>query len=320
MQSNSNKKHRRFVNSRRTRLAPSPTGALHLGNIFSFLITWAIAKQHNWEVLLRIEDIDGPRKKTGAETEMLEIFKWIGLHWDGDAHIQSSGFNSMRCTLDSLIEQNLAYHCTLTRKEIEDSRSAPHELKNQSMPHYRPHHIHKHNAEKNKQPTNWRFTSSLQTEHIKDELLGIKPFEPSDDFVLWTKDDAPSYQLAVVCDDHTQKVTDVIRGNDLLQSASWQEQLYRAMGWEPPNWYHLPLIIGNDGKRLAKRHGDSRISTFRNQNVAPERIIGLMAKWAGNRKPLTSLTSQDFLQDFDLKNIPTENIVYTPEEEQWLYD
>jgi glutamyl-tRNA synthetase len=140
------------------------------------------------------------------------------------------------------------------------------------------------------------------------------------DFVIWTKNNIPSYQLAVVVDDQRQGITDVVRGNDLLESAAWQEQLYCAMNWNKPRWWHLPLIVGNDNKRLAKRHGDTRIVTYKKNGVQPDRIIGLIATWCGIQNYREPMNRDTFLNLFDIYKLPKSNIAYTNEDEKWLLD
>ena len=124
----------------------------------------------------------------------------------------------------------------------------------------------------------------------------------------------------VVADDHRQQITDVVRGNDLMQSASWQQQLYTAMGWAIPSWHHLPLVVGEDGKRLAKRHGDSRISTYRTRNVSPERIIGLIAMWTNTQQTRNPMRIEDFLHSFEVQHIYTDSYTFTLEDDAWLLD
>ena len=127
-------------------------------------------------------------------------------------------------------------------------------------------------------------------------------------------------KLAVVVDDHRQGITDVIRGNDLFHSAALQSQLYEALGWNIPTWWHLPLVLGADKKRLAKRHGDSRLETFRNEGIPPERIIGLIATWCNIQDNLTPMNAITFCKELDVPSIPKKNKIFTQKEKQWLFD
>ena len=303
----------------RTRLAPSPTGALHLGNICSFLINWAIAQQQHWEIVMRVEDLDGPRKKTDSINQMLDDLSWLGIHWDGEALIQSDELEPSHEMLTSLIQRDLAYHCSLSRSQLKHVLSAPHSIAEECVPSYRPTHISQHNTNQSTEATNWRFVTDPSPQTIQDELFGKREFTSQQDFVLWTKGNLPSYQLAVVADDHRQGITHVVRGNDLLQSAAWQEQLYEAMSWPKPTWIHLPMVVGNDGRRLAKRHGDSRISTYRTHDVSQERIIGLIAMWTNTQQERSPMSISEFTRTFELINLGEQPIVFTDEDEAWLF-
>lgn len=320
MQSNINQEHTSNVNRPKTRLAPSPTGALHVGNLYAFLVNWAIARQRNWGITLRIEDLDGPRKKKGATEELIKVLQWAGIDWDGDITFQSNTIPAMHATLEELRRSDSVYHCKLSRTEIEASFSAPHEIESIAQPTYRPKDIREHNSTAPQGQTNWRFVASSQAVTVHDEILSEVECTTANDFVLWSKDNFPSYQLAVVHDDHYQNITEVVRGNDLLQSAAWQKQLYSALGWKEPRWYHIPLILGADGKRLAKRHGDSRIVHYLENKVPIERIIGVIATWTNTRATFSSMTSDEFQKEFDLNTLPTQDILFTQEAQEWLHE
>jgi len=291
-----------------------------MGNVFSFVLNWVIAKQNNWEIVLRIEDIDGPRKKTESIAEMIDTLGWLGIDWTGEPRIQTQHLHSSNALLHSLIDKNLAYHCALTRTELEAASTAPHSSDEPDKQRYRPNDVLTHNQSVPTIDTNWRFVCNESNLSFYDQLVGEKMFANNVDFILWTKATMPSYQLAVVADDHDQAITHVVRGNDLLQSTAWQEQLYKAMGWEIPQWYHHPLIVGTDGKRLAKRHGDSRVSTLRTQGVTSERIIGLIAMWTNTQESLQTMTIEQFANRFDLAELPQTNVTFTKKDEVWLFE
>lgn len=158
-----------------------------------------------------------------------------------------------------------------------------------------------------------------------DEFVGhqsIPVQQQVGDFVIQSKANLPSYQLAVVVDDARQGVTDVVRGDDLIRSAGRQLWLYRFLAevleTGPPRYWHLPLVVGEDGRRLAKRHGDRRISYYREQGVGPERIIGLIARWCGVAGERTAMTAEQFRDGFDLSKLPRETAIFTQEDHAWL--
>jgi glutamyl-tRNA synthetase len=372
-----------------TRLAPSPTGALHLGNARTFLITWAIARQCGWKILLRIEDLDTPRVKADAAASIIDTLQWLGMDWDAwDAPplksnppptpslwegasskrsgaaksdcvvppgvlVQSHDLEPYRAAMRSLCSPERfhaatssarAYACALSRTEIEAAASAPQEGSHETPfpASLRPAGFDQPRAfispTTENEATNWRFVvPDAPGERIvsfRDEIAGEQSHEPArtiGDFVLWTKRDQPSYQLAVVLDDHRQGVTDVIRGDDLLDSAARQLLLYRALGYAPePRYWHLPLVIGTDGRRLAKRHGDTRVETYRARGVPPEAVIGLIARWSGvgssdadDRADHTTqrpepMTAQEFLNAVKVATIPRRPVTFTAEDDRWL--
>lgn len=328
-------------NFRTTRLAPSPTGALHLGNVRTFLVTWAIARLRGWQILMRIEDLDTPRIKPGAAEELLETLEWLGLDWDRwsglwagepDRLIQSEDLTPYRAAMRELARAGMAYPCSLTRGQIDAAASAPQEGSHETPfpPSLRPEGTGApldfdavDSADGDARP-NWRILTTAGVVEFRDEFAGPQRFDVASivgDFVVWTKRGLPSYQLAVVVDDHRQGVTDVIRGDDLLDSAARQLLLYRALGQRPePRYLHLPLVRGEDGRRLAKRHGDTRIGHYRSRGVGREAIIGLMARWCGLTPPddRRRMDVSEFRQRLDVNTIPHHPITFTSEDDAWL--
>lgn len=304
-----------------TRLAPSPTGALHLGNARTFLITWALARQNSWAIILRIEDLDGPRIKPGAIEATIDILHWLGLTWDAGPFIQSHDLDPYRAAMRSLAHNALAYPSDLSRSEIEAAASAPQEGVHETpFPASLRPAIHPRSFAD--ESTNWRFLAPPGPVEFHDQFAGPQRLDPAStigDFIIWTKRAQPSYQLAVVVDDHRQRVTHIVRGNDLLDSAARQLLLYRALRLSPePSYTHLPLIRGHDGKRLAKRHGDTRLEAYRAAGVSPERIIGLLAMWCGVTPNPEPMPAADFAARFRLNTMSPTDITFTSENHAWL--
>lgn len=304
-----------------TRLAPSPTGALHLGNARTFLANWALARRNGWKIVLRIEDLDGPRIKEGAAESVIETLRWLGLDWDAGPLVQSHDLAPYVDAMRVLANSARAFPCALTRAEIEHAASAPHGTTGESRfppelrPPIRP-------REFNDVETNWRFVVDPVGVEFTDAFVGAQRIDPSasvGDFVIWTKRAQPSYQLAVVVDDHRQGVTDVVRGDDLLDSAARQLLLYRALGFAPePAYTHLPLVIGEDGRRLAKRHGDTRLDHYRAQDVPAERVIGLLAFWCGVSTQRRPMSASEFVSAFNIESMTRDAAVFTTEDDRWL--
>ncbi len=311
-----------------TRLAPSPTGALHLGNARTFLINWALARQNGWRIVLRIEDIDTPRTKPGADAEIIAILEWLGLNWDDGPYYQLQNLEPCRNALDTLIGKDLVYPCACTRKDIEQAGSAPHrddhELRYPGTCRDRHIKIDRHSDQKSA----WRLKVPDEDLTFIDEVRGVQTFNVQQqvgDFVVATKAGLPAYQLAVVVDDARQHINHIVRGDDLISSTARQLWLYRMLELEGdpqhhaiPRYWHLPLVCGPDGRRLAKRHGDTRIDQYRRRGVAPERIIGLIAYWSGAVPSRTDMTAKEFVSSFDITKLPMHPITYSATDESRL--
>jgi glutamyl-tRNA synthetase len=221
----------------------------------------------------------------------------------------------------ALSDGGLVFRCDLTRSEIQSAASAPqegsHELR--FPPHLRPADRAQYRFDH--EAGGYRFVVAEETIDVVDQVHGRSrhcPFDEIGDFIIWTKVGLPAYQLAVVVDDHRQGVTDVVRGDDLLPSAARQTLLYRALGHDPPRWWHLPLVLGPDGHRLAKRHGDARLATYRAAGVRPQRVIGLLAWWSGALDQPAEMSIDDFRRRFNLATLPRKPITLTPEDLAWL--
>ena len=314
----------------RTRLAPSPTGALHLGNARTFLINWALARQRGQRILLRIEDLDGPRIKRGSDRLAMDTLAWLGLDWDEGPIYQAADLEPYRHALARLLEGGHVYPCDATRKEIEAAQSAPHrddhELRYPGT--NRPTPATDRDAWPSlldAGPHAWRLIVPDGPIAFDDELHGkvsVDVQQQVGDFVVATKAGLPAYQLAVVVDDARQEVTDVVRGDDLLRSTARQVLLYGLLGLgDPPRYAHVPLVIGEDGRRLAKRHGDTRLARYRELGVDAHRVVALLASWCGatpRGQPVDAMTAAEFADRFELDAIPREPVMFTHEDEAWL--
>jgi glutamyl-tRNA synthetase len=306
-----------------TRLAPSPTGALHLGNGRTFLATWLLARQRGWRVLLRVEDLDGPRIKPGAGAAAVDDLRWLGLDWDEGPVLQSTRAGAHAAAIAQLLADGRAYPCVCTRREVDAAASAPHAEDGATV--YpgtcRGRFATVEDAARFAgRPPAIRFRVDPGPVAWDDEMAGPQRFDDVaarlGDFVIAKADGTPAYQLAVVVDDAAAGVTHVVRGDDLLDSTPRQMLLYRALGLADaiPAYAHLPLVVGPDGRRLAKRHGDSRLRFYRDRGVAPGRVRQLLARWCGvDDGPLAAMARQ-----FDLRRLPREPIVFGPQDEATL--
>jgi glutamyl-tRNA synthetase len=298
------------------RLAPSPTGAQHVGNARTYLIAWLAARSRGGRVVLRIEDIDSPRVKRGAAEQACADLRWLGLDWDGGPVVQTERLALYQAALERLQERELVYPCTCTRADVERAASAPH--LDQEGPVYPGTCAGRRVADAaalGDRPCAWRFRIGAGPITFTDGFRGptaIDLRQAGGDFVVWKSAGTPAYQLAVVVDDAAQLVTEVVRGDDLIPSTPRQLLLYQALGLEPPQFVHVPLVVGPDGRRLAKRHGDTRLASLRAAGVRAEALLGLLAwscGWIGQIEPIGA---RDLLPLFRLETIPPRPFVLEP--------
>lgn len=306
---------------RATRLAPSPTGALHLGNARTFLITWLIARSRGWTIHLRVEDLDGPRIKAGADRAAIEDLEWLGLDWDSGPIYQRDRRERYTGAIAQLLANGRAYPCTCTRAEVEQAASAPHADDGATV--YpgtcrdRYGSVDAARRASGREPAIRFRVDESRNVRWSDGFAGEQSIALASlgDFVIAKADGTAAYQLAVVIDDAAAGVTDVIRGDDLLDSTPRQIVLYEALKLGPPPTYcHLPLVIGTDGRRLAKRHGDTRLSTYRSSDGSPRRVLAYLARCSGMSIPATLSGARDLLSGFDLSQVPHEPVVFHDED------
>lgn len=281
-----------------SRIAPSPTGPLHVGNACTFLINWALARNLGWTLHMRVEDLDVARvSAAGAEAEA--DLRWLGVDCDGGMVRQSQRMDLYERAMRALAAAGVVYQSPHSRSEVREAAealSAPHAAASGAFPaSLRPPPGVAWGFTRN--DVNHRMRVDAETVEVGDELQGTCAFSPSrtdGDFIVWTKSGYPAYQLAVVVDDIAQGVTDVVRGEDLLPSAALQTLVYRALDAQPPRWWHLPLVLDAQGKRMAKRRSSESLATLRTAGVDPARVVGLTAWWCGAQPTLQPLSTQAF--------------------------
>ena len=324
------------------RLAPSPTGALHLGNVRTFMIAWLRARSQGGKVIFRMEDLDHPKDKPGAAAQAAEDLKWLGFDWD-EEYVQSERVDCYRQALDVLRASCLVYPCVCSRRDVEAAQSAPHAGEQLFYPGtcrnrfatWREAYEYKNRL--TSQPLNlstsqlpcWRFRVSENTiVAFDDAFAGHYEQNVSrtlGDFPLARDEFGAGYTLACTVDDLLMGITEVVRGDDLLAATPAQILLARALSKrfkhrdtetqrEDGNalclcdsvlkYCHVPLVVGRDGKRLAKRHGDTRIAIYREAGKSPGEILGFLAASCGWAEKGESVSLCDLLPRFDLGTIP----------------
>lgn len=265
----------------RGRLAPSPTGLLHLGHARTFWIAHRRARSAGGAILLRNDDLDRARCRPEFVTAMQEDLRWLGLDWDGPIHSQSERLPLYRAALQKLHEARLIFPCTRSRRDVLEAAGAPHEGGHDDEPLYPKEFRPPPDA-----PlpplgitisVNWRFrVPDDATLTFTDGACGPQAAvigRDFGDFLVWRKDDTPSYQLATTVDDIDLGITEVVRGADLIKSTFRQLLLFTALGHPAPAFYHAPLMLDTTGQRLAKRHDALALRTLRAQGTTPREIL-----------------------------------------------
>lgn len=218
-------------------------------------------------------------------------------------------------TMQKLIHLERIYPCVCSRSDVQGAASAPHA--GHDGPIYSGRCAHRTACELGdllNRPYAWRFRTSDQIRSFTDRVAGLQQCNVNHalgDFVIGKSGDIPAYQLAVVVDDHEMGVTDVLRGDDLIPSAFRQLEIYDTLNWTPPQFAHAPLVVGPDGRRLAKRHGDTRISLLRDAGMSAQKLVGLLAFSCGLQPTPTPVMPHQLLADFDLNALPKDQFVFT---------
>lgn len=270
--------------SYRGRIAPSPTGYLHLGHARTFLIAAQRAREAGGTLVLRNEDLDPDRCRAEYVAAMFEDLRWLGIQWNegpdcGGPYVpysQSERRGQYLAVWKQLRDGGFIYPCTCTRKDLAIAPTAPNDADDE--PVYPGKCRSRNDGRTFQEPkgVNWRFRApDGEAITFTDWHLGAQRYVAGrdfGDFVIWRRDDVPAYQLAVVADDHTMKISEVVRGADLLKSTARQFLLYRALGLEPPQFYHCDLVRDEAGMRLAKRHDALSIRTLREGGCSAEQV------------------------------------------------
>jgi glutamyl-tRNA synthetase len=270
----------------RGRLAPSPTGYLHLGHARTFWTAFQRAADHRGTLILRIDDLDGARCRQEFRDAIVEDLHWFGLNWQEGPDVggpfgpygQSQCLERYRAAFDRLREAGHLFPCHCSRRDIRSALSAPHPM-DEELPYpgtCRQRSATNHETRGQPARVSWRFrVPDGEVIRFDDGAAGHCEFVAGrdfGDFVVWRSDDLPSYQLACVVDDAHMGITEVVRGADLLLSTARQILLFRALGWSEPAFFHCPLLTDEQGIRLAKRHDALSLRTLRGQGISPEQL------------------------------------------------
>lgn len=297
------------------RFAPSPTGPLHVGNLRTALLAWLFARSAGARFLVRVEDLDRSRVRPGIEEAQLADLRAIGLDWDGPAVRQSERMDLYEEAVRGLEKEELLYPCYCTRKEIRAAASAPHGIRaSDRYPGTCRRLTRSERAEREAagRPPALRVRAEGTEVSFEDRLLG-RQTGVTDDFVVRRNDGTPAYQLAVVVDDAAQGVGEVVRGADLADSTPRQIALSRLLGLPVPRYTHVPLVLGPDGQRLAKRHGAVTLDDHAAVGKEPREVLAWMARSLGMAEPGERPGTDDLLARFDPDRLPRGPTVWSPD-------
>jgi len=299
-----------FTSKIRTRFAPSPTGELHIGAARTALFKYLFAKKNKGQFFVRVEDTDQSRYVKEADKRILEILQWLGLQWEGDVLYQSARLSLYKDYAHQLIQDDKAYFCFCSEQRLEKLRK---EQKEKGIPtHYdrkcRDLSVEEalQNIKENKKHVIRLKVPEKGVIKFKDLVWGELEFDLSlvDDQVLLKSDGFPTYHLASVVDDHEQGITHVLRGEEWLSSTPKHLLLYQFFGWEPPQFGHLPVVVGKDRRKLSKREGAVSIEEFRKQGYLPEALINFMILLGWHPPTDEELFTLEQLEKiFDIKRI-----------------
>lgn len=302
----------------RTRFAPSPTGYLHIGGARTALFSWLHARKHGGRFVLRIEDTDLERSTAESVNAILEGMTWLGLEYDEGPFYQTERFPRYKEVIQQLFEQGHAYHCYCTKEELEAMREA--QMANKQKPRYDGRCRHRTQPREGVEPV-VRFKNPTEGAVVIDDLIKGRVVISNaelDDLVIARPDGSPTYNLTVVVDDADMAIDYVIRGDDHLNNTPRQINILQALAIEPPKYAHLPMILGDDGKRLSKRHGAVSVMQYREEGYLPEAVLNYLVRlgWSHGDQELFSI--DEMIELFELENCNKAAATFNPEKLRWL--
>ena len=317
----------------RTRFAPSPTGEPHIGNVRSALFAWLFAKHNNGAFILRIEDTDMERKVEGSEEKIKDGLRWLGLNWDEGPDIggaygpytQSLRLDRYKKAAQQLIEKGAAYKCYCTSERLEALRS--HQTSNKLAIGYDRCCRNLTPAEREQKEKEGitpvvRLKTALEGQTvIHDMIWGDVTFKNSliEDIVLLKSDGFPTYHLAHIVDDHDMAISHVIRAEEWMSSTPCHIMLFEAMGYEVPQYAHLPMVLGPDRSKLSKRHGATSTLEFRDNGFLPEALVNFLALVGWSLDDKTEIMSrEELIKNFSLERVSKTAAIFNHEKLLWM--
>ena len=301
----------------RTRFAPSPTGYLHVGGARTALFSWLYARKHGGKFVLRIEDTDLERSTAESVNAILEGMTWLGLEYDEGPFYQTKRFDRYHEVIEDLLARGLAYRCNCSRERLDDLREAA--MNRKEKPRYDGHCRNREVSPD--EPHVIRFRNPDAGVVVVDDLIrGRVSFnnEELDDLIIRRTDGSPTYNLTVVVDDLDMQITHVIRGDDHLNNTPRQINILKALNAEPPKYGHVPMILGDDGARLSKRHGAVSVMQYREDGFLPEALLNYLVRlgWSHGDQEIFSI--DEMIELFDIDGVNKAASSFNTDKLLWL--
>jgi len=303
----------------RTRFAPSPTGYLHIGGARTALFSWLHARRHGGAFVLRIEDTDLERSTAESVNAILEGMTWLGLEYDEGPFSQMDRMERYQEVIQQLIDKGQAYHCYCSRERLDELRAK--QMARKEKPRYDGFCRHRTEPPPEGVPPVVRFRNPLEGLVVVDDMIrGRVIFDNNelDDLIIARSDGTPTYNFTVVVDDYDMRITHVIRGDDHLNNTPRQINILRALGAEPPRYAHVPMILGEDGKRMSKRHGAVSVMQYHDDGYLPEAVLNYLVRlgWSNGDQEIFSIDEMVAL--FDVADVNNSASVFNTGKLQWL--
>ena len=303
--------------STKTRFAPSPTGYLHVGGARTALFSWLHARKHGGKYVLRIEDTDLQRSTAESINAILEAMTWLGLDYDEGPFYQTKRFDRYNEVIDELLEKGLAYRCNCSRERLDELREG--QMQRKEKPRYDGHC--RGQFVPDDAPHVIRFRNPPEgSVIIDDQVRGKIVFQNDelDDLIIRRTDGSPTYNLTVVVDDLDMGITDVIRGDDHVNNTPRQVNILQALGKTPPRYAHVPMILGDDGSRLSKRHGAVSVMEYRNQGILPEALLNYLVRLGWSHGDEELFTLDQMVELFDIADVNKAASTFNTEKLLWI--
>jgi glutamyl-tRNA synthetase len=301
-----------------TRFPPSPTGYLHIGGARTALYSWLYARQNNGKFILRIEDTDLERSNQESVDAILDGMEWLGLDYDEGPIFQTDRFDRYAEVIQQLLDQGDAYHCYCTREELDEIRERQRE--NKEKPKYNGKCRDRTDVPEDMEAV-IRFRNPLEGDVVIHDLIKgdiVINNRELDDLIIARSDGTPTYNLTVVVDDMDMQMTHVIRGDDHINNTPRQINLFLALGAELPKFAHVPMILGDDGKRLSKRHGAVGVMQYRNDGFFPQALLNYLLRLGWSHEDQEIFSREEMIKLFKLENVNVAPSTFNEKKLLWV--